>query len=79
MRVAILVRRFDPLGGGTERDMAAAAQCLHQAGHEISIYAARASGAFVAGDGRAVHADSAAFAHCGNLGFRIAGAAAGQT
>ena len=43
MRVAILVRRFDPLGGGTERDMAAAAQCLHQAGHEIRIYAARAS------------------------------------
>ena len=42
MRVAILVRRFDPLGGGTERDMAAAAQCLHQAGHEIRIYAARA-------------------------------------
>lgn len=41
MRIAILVRRFDPLGGGTERDMAAAARCLHQAGHEIRIYAAR--------------------------------------
>src|SRR5271155_802840 len=43
MRVAILVRRFDPLGGGTERDMAAAAQCLHRAGHEVRICAARAA------------------------------------
>jgi UDP-glucose:(heptosyl)LPS alpha-1,3-glucosyltransferase len=43
MRVAILVRRFDPLGGGTERDMAAAAQCLNRAGHQVRIYAARAA------------------------------------
>lgn len=43
MRIGILVRRFDPSGGGTERDMVAAAQCLQQAGHEIRIYAARAA------------------------------------
>jgi UDP-glucose:(heptosyl)LPS alpha-1,3-glucosyltransferase len=42
MRIAILVRRFDPDGGGTERDMAAAAQCLARAGHHLTIYAARA-------------------------------------
>lgn len=39
----MLVRRFDPSGGGTERDLAAAAQCLARAGHHITIYAARAS------------------------------------
>jgi UDP-glucose:(heptosyl)LPS alpha-1,3-glucosyltransferase len=43
MRIAMLVRRFDPTGGGTERDLAAAAQCLSRAGHHITIYAARAS------------------------------------
>jgi len=42
MRIAMLVRRFDPSGGGTERDLAAAAQCLARAGHHITIYAARA-------------------------------------
>ncbi len=41
MRVAMLVRRFDPAGGGTERDFAAAADCLSRAGHEVRIYAAR--------------------------------------
>jgi UDP-glucose:(heptosyl)LPS alpha-1,3-glucosyltransferase len=42
MRIAMLVRRFDPAGGGTERDFAAAARCLADAGHEVRIYAARA-------------------------------------
>src|SRR5579885_2518168 len=42
MRVGMLVRRFDPAGGGTERDFAAAAGCL-AAGHEVRIYAARRS------------------------------------
>jgi UDP-glucose:(heptosyl)LPS alpha-1,3-glucosyltransferase len=41
MRIAMLVRRFDPAGGGTERDFAAAADCLSRAGHEVRIYAAR--------------------------------------
>ena len=42
MRIALLVRRFDPSGGGTERDFAASSLCLMRAGHEIRIYAARA-------------------------------------
>jgi UDP-glucose:(heptosyl)LPS alpha-1,3-glucosyltransferase len=41
MRIAMLVRRFDPEGGGTERDFAAAADCLSRAGHDVRIYAAR--------------------------------------
>ncbi|HEY2104585.1 MAG TPA: glycosyltransferase family 4 protein [Candidatus Binataceae bacterium] len=45
MRIAMLVRRFDPEGGGTERDFAAAADCLSGAGHEVRIYAARGSAA----------------------------------
>jgi UDP-glucose:(heptosyl)LPS alpha-1,3-glucosyltransferase len=46
MRVAMLVRRFDPAGGGTERDFAAAADCLSRAGYEVRIYAARAGAAW---------------------------------
>jgi UDP-glucose:(heptosyl)LPS alpha-1,3-glucosyltransferase len=41
MRIAMLVRRFDPAGGGTERDFAAAARGLADGGHEVRIYAAR--------------------------------------
>lgn len=41
MRIAMLVRRFDPEGGGTERDVAAAADCLSHASHDVRIYAAR--------------------------------------
>src|SRR5579885_3077791 len=41
MRIAMLIRRFNPAGGGTERDFAAAADCLSQAGHDVRIYAAR--------------------------------------
>src|SRR5689334_2566824 len=36
----MLARRFDPAGGGTERDFAAAAGCLASAGHQVRIYAA---------------------------------------
>src|SRR5215467_5278109 len=43
MRIAMLVRRFDPAGGGTERDFAAAAHCLVRGGHEVRIYAVRAA------------------------------------
>ncbi|HVN63930.1 MAG TPA: glycosyltransferase family 4 protein [Candidatus Binataceae bacterium] len=39
MRIAILSRRFDAHGGGTERDLIVTAQCLREAGHEIVIYA----------------------------------------
>ncbi|MGH7813783.1 MAG: glycosyltransferase family 4 protein, partial [Candidatus Binataceae bacterium] len=39
MRIAILARRFDSGGGGTERDLIVTAQCLRAAGHEIEIIA----------------------------------------
>lgn len=38
MRIALLGRRFDPHGGGTERDMIVTAECLRAAGHEVSIF-----------------------------------------
>jgi UDP-glucose:(heptosyl)LPS alpha-1,3-glucosyltransferase len=40
MRIALVTRRFDPAGGGTERDLMVTADCLHGAGHEVTIYAA---------------------------------------
>ncbi len=40
MRIALIARRFDPAGGGTERDLIVTAQCLAEAGHEISFYTA---------------------------------------
>ncbi|HEY6417727.1 MAG TPA: glycosyltransferase family 4 protein [Candidatus Binataceae bacterium] len=40
MRIALLTRRFDPHGGGTERDLIVTAEFLARAGHEITIYAA---------------------------------------
>ncbi len=46
MRIALLVRRFDPSGGSTERDMAAAADRLSRAGHRVRIYAARGQSQF---------------------------------
>ena len=39
MRIALLTRRFDPHGGGTERDLIITAECLCAAGHEITIFA----------------------------------------
>jgi UDP-glucose:(heptosyl)LPS alpha-1,3-glucosyltransferase len=38
MRIALVTRRFDPAGGGTERDLMVTAQCLRDAGHAITIY-----------------------------------------
>jgi UDP-glucose:(heptosyl)LPS alpha-1,3-glucosyltransferase len=40
MRLALIARRFDVDGGGTERDLMVTAECLTRAGHEVSIYAA---------------------------------------
>jgi UDP-glucose:(heptosyl)LPS alpha-1,3-glucosyltransferase len=40
MRIALIARRFDPSGGGTERDLIVTARALRAAGHEITIYAA---------------------------------------
>ncbi len=40
MRIALLTRRFDPAGGGTERDLIVTARTLRAAGHEVTVYAA---------------------------------------
>lgn len=40
MRIALVTRRFDPAGGGTERDLIITARLLSQAGHRVTIYAA---------------------------------------
>lgn len=45
MRIALLTRRFDPRGGGTERDLIVTANSLAAAGHEVKIYAAEIRGA----------------------------------
>ncbi len=39
MRIALLTRRFDPHGGGTERDLLVTAKCLARGGHDVRIYA----------------------------------------
>ena len=39
MRIALLTRRWDRAGGGTERDLIITARCLRDAGHAITIYA----------------------------------------
>ena len=38
MRIALLARRFDPEGGGTERDLILTAECLRRAGHQVAVY-----------------------------------------
>ena len=45
MRIALLSRRFDPHGGGTERDLIITAECLSAAGHEVTIFAREVRGA----------------------------------
>jgi len=40
MRIALVTRRFDPVGGGTERDLIVTARLLSRAGHRAMIYAA---------------------------------------
>ena len=39
MRIALISRRFDAAGGGTERDLLVTAQILTAAGHQVTIYA----------------------------------------
>ncbi|MDO8433174.1 MAG: glycosyltransferase family 4 protein [Candidatus Binatus sp.] len=39
MRIALVARRFDTAGGGTERDLIITAEILRAAGHEITILA----------------------------------------
>jgi UDP-glucose:(heptosyl)LPS alpha-1,3-glucosyltransferase len=44
MRIALLTRRFDPAGGGTERDLTITARLLSRAGHRVTIYAEESRG-----------------------------------
>jgi UDP-glucose:(heptosyl)LPS alpha-1,3-glucosyltransferase len=44
MRIAVLTRRFNPAGGGTERDLVVTCKCLERAGHNITVYAAKLRG-----------------------------------
>jgi UDP-glucose:(heptosyl)LPS alpha-1,3-glucosyltransferase len=39
MRIALIGRRFDAAGGGTERDLLLTAQILTAGGHQVTIYA----------------------------------------
>ena len=39
MRIALIGRRFDPEGGGTERDLLITARILARAGHTVTLYA----------------------------------------
>jgi len=45
MRIALLTRRFDSAGGGTERDLIVTADGLRAAGHRVSIFAGEIRGA----------------------------------
>jgi UDP-glucose:(heptosyl)LPS alpha-1,3-glucosyltransferase len=45
MRIALLTRRFDSAGGGTERDLIITANCLRAAGHQVTIFADEIRGA----------------------------------
>lgn len=45
MRIALVGRRFDPAGGGTERDLIITARLLAAAGHAVTIYASELRGA----------------------------------
>ena len=46
MRIGLIARRFDPAGGGTERDLIVTARILADAGHEVAIFAAEIRGEF---------------------------------
>lgn len=39
MRIGLVTRRFDPAGGGTERDLTITARLLAHAGYRVTIYA----------------------------------------
>src|ERR1700684_2448238 len=44
MRIGLITRRFDPAGGGTERDLTLTAEILARAGHQVTIYASEVRG-----------------------------------
>jgi len=39
MKIGLITRRFDPSGGGTERDLTLTAGMLSRAGHDVTVYA----------------------------------------
>ena len=45
MRIALLTRRFDSAGGGTERDLIVTAKYLRATGHQVTIFADEIRGA----------------------------------
>jgi UDP-glucose:(heptosyl)LPS alpha-1,3-glucosyltransferase len=44
MRIGLIARRFDPAGGGTERDLIVTCRILADAGHEVRVFAAQIRG-----------------------------------
>lgn len=44
MKLALLTRRFDPQGGGTERDLMVTARYLLEAGYQVTAYASEIRG-----------------------------------
>jgi UDP-glucose:(heptosyl)LPS alpha-1,3-glucosyltransferase len=44
VKIALLTRRFDPQGGGTERDLMVTAHYLLKAGHQVTAYASEIRG-----------------------------------
>jgi UDP-glucose:(heptosyl)LPS alpha-1,3-glucosyltransferase len=81
VRIAVLARRFDPSGGGTERDLLVTCDYLMRAGHQVTVYAGelrgkssniRAHRAPVLPWGRTL--ESLTFAYCAPLQARRRGA-----
>ena len=54
MRIALLTRRFDSAGGGTERDLIVTAKYLRAMGHQVTIFADEIRGATIDWDVRRV-------------------------
>lgn len=76
MHIALVTRRFDPAGGGTERDLAITARMLSRAGYRVTIHAAQVRAPFTEWPVRRVAAPRLGRA-LGLLWFaRAAGAAA---
>src|ERR1700730_10511951 len=46
MRIGLIARRFDPAGGGTERDLIVTSRILADAGHDVGVFAAQIRGEF---------------------------------
>lgn len=73
MRIALLARRFDSAGGGTERDLTVTAECIRAAGYQVTIFADEVRGA--SGDWKVVRVGGASIGRALSL-MRFAYAAA---